>query len=132
MAGGAYVALSGLRSRSEHLDRLASDLANAGTSGYKAERSTTSAAERDTFGSFILPGDVPLGELAGFYSLPMPKRIAGKTAAELFDERFDRDPQVGDRLAIGSAILVVREVRDDRASKIGLRFAGVGERLISG
>lgn len=49
MAGGAYVALSGLRSRSEHLDRLASDLANAGTSGYKAERSTTSAAERATF-----------------------------------------------------------------------------------
>ncbi len=49
MAGGAYVALSGLRSRTDHLDRLASDIANAGTSGYKAERGTTSAAERPTF-----------------------------------------------------------------------------------
>lgn len=49
MAGGAYVALSGLRSRADHLDRLASDLANAGTSGYKAERGTTSAAERPSF-----------------------------------------------------------------------------------
>jgi len=49
MAGGAYVALSGLRTRSEHLDRLASDIANAGTSGYKAERGTTEAAERLTF-----------------------------------------------------------------------------------
>jgi flagellar basal body rod protein FlgG len=49
MPGGAYVALSGLRSRADHLDRLASDLANAGTSGYKAERGTTTAAERQTF-----------------------------------------------------------------------------------
>jgi flagellar basal body rod protein FlgG len=49
MAGGAYVALSGLRARSEHLDRLAADIANASTSGYKAERGTTEAAERLTF-----------------------------------------------------------------------------------
>jgi flagellar basal-body rod protein FlgF len=53
MAGGAYVALSGLRSRSEHLDRLASDIANAGTSGYKAQRSTTSAAERPSFNRLL-------------------------------------------------------------------------------
>ncbi len=89
-------------------------------------------AEQDTFGSFTLPGDVPLGELAQFYGLRIPKRIARATAAQLFDERFDRDPQVGDRLAIGSAILVVRGVEDDRVTRIGLRFAGVGERLISG
>jgi cell volume regulation protein A len=89
-------------------------------------------AEQDTFGSFTLPGDVPLGELAKFYGLRIPKRIARATAAQLFDERFDRDPQVGDRLAIGSAILVVRNVEDDRVTRIGLRFAGVGERLISG
>ena len=97
-----------------------------------ADGSAARQAEQDTFGSFILPGDVPLGELAQFYSLPLPKRIAGTTAAQLFDERFDREPMVGDRLAIGRAILVVREVDDDRVSKIGLRFAGVGERLISG
>ena len=49
MAGGAYVALSGLRSRAEHLERLASDIANADTAGYKATRSTTVVAERPTF-----------------------------------------------------------------------------------
>jgi flagellar basal body rod protein FlgG len=49
MAGGAYAALSGLRARVEQLDRLASDLANVGTSGYKAERTTTVTAERPTF-----------------------------------------------------------------------------------
>ena len=51
MAGGAYVALSGLRARSQHLDRLAADIANGSTSGYKAQRGTTSAAERPVFDS---------------------------------------------------------------------------------
>ncbi len=49
MAGGAYAALSGLRSRMEQLDRLAGDIANAKTAGYKSERVTTQAAERPDF-----------------------------------------------------------------------------------
>ena len=50
MAGGTYAALSGLRTRLEQLDRLAGDIANAKTAGYKAERVTTNAAERPDFG----------------------------------------------------------------------------------
>lgn len=50
MAGGAYTALSGLRTRMEQLDRLASDIANAKTAGYKAERVTTNVAPRPDFG----------------------------------------------------------------------------------
>ena len=50
MAGGTYAALSGLRTRMEQLDRLASDIANAKTAGYKAERVTLNAAERPDFG----------------------------------------------------------------------------------
>jgi flagellar basal-body rod protein FlgG len=53
MAGGAYAALSGLRARIDQLDRLAGDLANAGTSGYKAERTTTVTADRPTFGAVL-------------------------------------------------------------------------------
>src|SRR5688572_29865028 len=49
MPGGAYSALSGMRSRLEDLDRLASDLANIGTSGYKTERAATVAAQRPSF-----------------------------------------------------------------------------------
>jgi flagellar basal-body rod protein FlgF len=49
MAGGAYVALSGLRSRVEQLDRLAADIANAATAGYKSERTTTVAVDRPSF-----------------------------------------------------------------------------------
>ena len=53
MAGGTYAALSGLRSRLEQLDRLASDIANAKTAGYKAERVTTQAVDRPDFGTAL-------------------------------------------------------------------------------
>jgi flagellar basal body rod protein FlgG len=49
MSGSHYIALSGLRTRADQLDRLAADLANIGTAGYKGERDTTAAAERNTF-----------------------------------------------------------------------------------
>lgn len=49
MPGSHYIALSGLRTRVDSLDRLAADLANIGTMGYKGERDTTAAAERPTF-----------------------------------------------------------------------------------
>ncbi len=49
MAGGAYVALSGMRTRIDQLDRVAADLANVNTAGYKAERASTLAAERPDF-----------------------------------------------------------------------------------
>jgi NhaP-type Na+/H+ and K+/H+ antiporter len=39
-----------------------------------AEGSDARVAEQDLFGSFALPGDVPLGELASFYNLQIPSR----------------------------------------------------------
>lgn len=53
MAGGEYTALSGLRARIDQLDRLAGDIANVGTAGYKAERTTSVAAERPTFAAVL-------------------------------------------------------------------------------
>ena len=51
MAGGYYAALSGMRTRLEMLDRLASDIANSGTAGYKSERAATLEATRRQFGA---------------------------------------------------------------------------------
>jgi cell volume regulation protein A len=89
-------------------------------------------AEQDTFGQFTLPGDVPLGDLAAFYGLSIPQRFARSTAAQVFDERFDEQAQVGDRVTLGGAILVVRALEDDRIVQVGLKFAAAGERLITG
>ena len=47
MPGGSYSALSGMRSRLDELDRLAADLANVNTAGYKVERAGTRAVERE-------------------------------------------------------------------------------------
>jgi flagellar basal body rod protein FlgG len=46
---GQYIALSGLRARMDELDRLAGDIVNIGTTGYKGEREARAAAERSTF-----------------------------------------------------------------------------------
>ena len=97
-----------------------------------AEGRAARNAEQEAFGQFALPGDVPLGELAQFYGLKLPARYATYNAADLFDQRFDGAPQVGDRLSLGRATLVVRAVRDDRVERVGLKFSGLGERLITG
>ena len=47
MPGGAYTALSGMQSRLDALDRLASDIANLDTAGYKSARASDYAAARD-------------------------------------------------------------------------------------
>lgn len=49
MAGGYYIALSGMRARMDALDRLASDIANSSTTGYKTERAGTIEADRPSF-----------------------------------------------------------------------------------
>jgi flagellar basal body rod protein FlgG len=53
MAGGYYTALSGMRTRMEQLERLSSDIANASTPGYKAERGTTEQADRPSFDAVL-------------------------------------------------------------------------------
>lgn len=70
MSSGAYAALSGLRTRMEQLDRLASDIANAGTSGYKAERSSDEVAERPFAAALksaidVMPGEARLDFSSG-------------------------------------------------------------------
>ena len=49
MSGGYYVALSGMRSRLDQLDRLSEDLANSSTVGFKGERTAKSHAPRPAF-----------------------------------------------------------------------------------
>jgi flagellar basal body rod protein FlgG len=53
MPGSHYIALSGLRARVDELDRLAADIANVGTVGYKSTRDARAAAERDAFGAAL-------------------------------------------------------------------------------
>lgn len=49
MPGSHYIALSGMRARLDQLDRLAADLANSATAGYKGERITHMQEPRPSF-----------------------------------------------------------------------------------
>jgi len=53
MPGGIYSALSGLRTQTERLDRLATDIANSVTSGYRGARTGAVAVERDSFAATL-------------------------------------------------------------------------------
>ncbi len=53
MPGGTYSALSGMQTRLAELDRIAADLANIGTAGYKTERAGSFAAERRAFSTAL-------------------------------------------------------------------------------
>lgn len=85
-----------------------------------AEGHEAREAELAAFGQFQLAADVPLGELAAFYALPIPPEHAACTAAEIFANRFEGEVQIGDRLPVGPALLVVRRVEDGRAAQIGI------------
>jgi cell volume regulation protein A len=87
-----------------------------------AEGHEAREAEHEAFGAFSLPGDVALGELAGFYGLPIPPRYAAHTASEMFATRFEGEVHIGDRIALGGATLVARRIRDGRATEIGIVF----------
>ncbi len=64
MADGAYVALNGLRTRLAELDRIAADLSNVATAGYKGERTSTYGADRPTFDALLQKATDPApGEL---------------------------------------------------------------------
>jgi len=80
MPGGAYSALSGMRARLEDLDRLASDLANIGTSGYKTERAATVAAERPSFRAVL---DSAVDVTTGGTRLDFRPGTIGTTGREL-------------------------------------------------
>lgn len=101
-----------------------------------AEGHAAREAEHEAFGAFSLPGDVPLGELAGFYGLPIPPRYAAHTASEMFATRFEGEVHIGDRIGLGGATLVARRIREGRATEIGIVFhtdsLGRLERWMSG
>jgi flagellar basal-body rod protein FlgF len=63
MSGSQYIALSGLRARADELDRIATDIANIGTAGYRGERQGRVSAERPQFEATLESAiDTTLGE----------------------------------------------------------------------
>jgi cell volume regulation protein A len=78
--------------------------------------------EHRYFGDFVLNGDAVAGELAAVYGFAIPKDAESKTLSQLLDEASRGRVVVGDRVGLGSAELVVREIEDGRVTRVGLRL----------
>ncbi len=78
--------------------------------------------EHRYFGDFVLNGDATLADLADVYGLDIPQGHAGQTLAAYLDELFHGRVVVGDRAALGKAVLVVREMQEGRVSRVGLKL----------
>jgi potassium/hydrogen antiporter len=78
--------------------------------------------EHRYFGDFVLNGDAILGDLAAVYGLAVPEGASGKSLADYLAEAFHGRAVVGDRVRLGGAELVVREIDNGRITRVGLRL----------
>jgi cell volume regulation protein A len=78
--------------------------------------------EHRYFGDFVLNGDAILADLAAVYGLAVPEGASGKSLADYLAEAFHGRAVVGDRVRLGGAELVVREIDNGRITRVGLRL----------
>lgn len=79
---------------------------------------------RQFFGEFVIRGDARLEDIAMAYGISLPEDIQGELSIqELFAIRFARRQVIGDRIDLGSMILVVREIEGEQILKAGLKLS---------
>ena len=81
------------------------------------------------FGEFTFDGSIKLKDMEAFYGLAVRDHDPNLTVDGLFAAKFEGKPEVGDHLPLGGAVLVVREVEDDRVVRAGLQLDAHGEVL---
>lgn len=85
-----------------------------------------SAGGGDVFGEFTFGGDLAVGKLVAFYDLPVPEAEAAASLADFLQARLRRKPLVGDRVRVGDIELIVRAVRGDRITEVGIELEPTG------
>jgi cell volume regulation protein A len=80
-------------------------------------------------GEFVLEASVRLGEVCSLYGVPFEPVYHDRTLAEFMNMRLGQNVVVGDRVKIGDIELVVRALRKEKISKVGLEIEPEAERL---
>ena len=70
----------------------------------------------------MLNGDALAGDLADAYGVSFPAGTEAKTLAEFLAGTFHGRVVVGDRVRVGRAQLVVREIENGRITRVGLKL----------
>ncbi|MGH6921782.1 MAG: potassium/proton antiporter, partial [Geminicoccaceae bacterium] len=73
-----------------------------------------------SLGEFTFDGELPVGKVADFYDLPVPEEQRAMPLADFLPARLRRQPLIGDRIRLADIDLVVRAVRDDRITEVGI------------
>jgi len=79
--------------------------------------------ERTFYGFLTLDAAANLADVAAAYGLPLDDADRQGTLGAFMEKRFHGHPVPGDRAVLGGAELVVRELRNGRISRVGLRMA---------
>ena len=85
-----------------------------------------SAGGGDVFGEFTFGGDLQVGKLVEFYDLPVPAAERAASLADFLQARLRRKPLVGDRVRLGDIELIVRGIRGDRITEVGIELEPTG------
>ena len=70
----------------------------------------------------MLNGDALAGDLADAYGVSFPAGADAKTLAEFLAGTFHGRVVVGDRVRVGGAQLVVREIENGQITRVGLKL----------
>jgi potassium/hydrogen antiporter len=87
--------------------------------GPRPERSR--ADERGLLGEFSFDGTTALAAIAHLYD-PAAEAEGALTLAELLASRFDGRPAIGDRTRFGAVELIVRDMRGDAITQVGVEL----------
>ncbi|TCS69999.1 potassium/proton antiporter (CPA1 family) [Sulfuritortus calidifontis] len=78
--------------------------------------------KRQFYGDFTVGSEADMASVAELYGLPLPEGAARMTLADFLADRLHGVPVAGDRFRLGNIEFVVREVEDERITRVGLRI----------
>jgi len=108
---GDYVYLLAPPEKAQALDRFFVDMP------------PPAAPDPRLLGDFFVPANVNLGALAEIYGLPIESTQATTSLADYFAAELGHAAHVGDRLPLGSVVLIAHAVHDGKVMTVGLQLA---------
>ena len=85
---------------------------------------TAEEVEHETGGEFVFNGETRMDVVGKLYGLSIAPEQGAMTVADLFADRFEGKPELGDHIELGGVWLVARDLVEDRVIKAGLQIEG--------
>jgi len=76
----------------------------------------------EVFGEFTIPADTLLGSLSAMYGVEVEARHREESLSAYIRRRLRHAAVVGDRVRLGPVELIVREIKGNRITQVGLEL----------